>query len=156
MKKNAGFTLIELMIVVAIIAIIAAIAIPNLLQAVDRSKQKRSMADIRYLGTALEEYAIDNSFYPNVAAEAIVAGSAVVTSLQGDYARTIPSKDGWSFDLRYVSDTTVYTLGSLGKDALVGGNLTLSGGGGPTTNFDCDIIFSRGSFIQWPEGTQYD
>src|SRR5262244_2052256 len=55
-KREPGFTLIELLIVVAIIGIIAAIAIPNLLNAIDRSKQKRTMADMRSVGTACEEY----------------------------------------------------------------------------------------------------
>ncbi|MBI3447802.1 MAG: prepilin-type N-terminal cleavage/methylation domain-containing protein, partial [Acidobacteria bacterium] len=63
-KKTQGFTLIELLIVVAIIGIIAAIAIPNLLNAIDRGKQKRTMSDMRSVGTAVESYAVDNNFYP--------------------------------------------------------------------------------------------
>ncbi|MFQ5767678.1 MAG: prepilin-type N-terminal cleavage/methylation domain-containing protein [Acidobacteriota bacterium] len=155
-KKQKGFTLIELLIVVAIIGIIAAIAIPNLLNAIDRGKQKRSMADIRSLGTAVEEYAIDNSFYPNLAAETDIAGSAVETAVEPVYIRNAPTNDGWGFAMRYVSDTTVYTVGSRAKDGSSGGALTLSGTGGPMTDFDCDIIFSMGSFVQWPEGTQSD
>ncbi|MFQ5669626.1 MAG: prepilin-type N-terminal cleavage/methylation domain-containing protein [Acidobacteriota bacterium] len=155
-RKQEGFTLIELLIVVAIIGIIAAIAIPNLLNAIDRGKQKRSMADLRSVGTAVEEYAIDNSFYPNVAAEANIAGSAVETSIEPVYIRNAPTEDGWGFNMRYISDTTVYTVGSLAKDGAAGGNLTINSTNGRTTDFDCDIIFSNGSFVQWPEGTQAD
>ena len=155
-RKQSGFTLIELLIVVAIIGIIAAIAIPNLLNAIDRGKQKRSMADIRSIGTACEEYAIDNSFYPNVASEANIAGSAMETSVEPVYIRNVPTNDGWGFGMRYVSDTTEYTVGSLAKDGSGGGSLTLDGTGGPMQDFDCDIVFSNGSFVQWPEGTQTD
>src|SRR5450759_1932818 len=75
MKRNRkGFTLIELLIVVAIIGIIVAIAIPNLLHAIKRAKQKRTMADIRSIGTATEAYAIDNNRYPPSAANAYPTG----------------------------------------------------------------------------------
>jgi prepilin-type N-terminal cleavage/methylation domain-containing protein len=63
MQKKA-FTLIELLIVVAIIAILAAIAVPNFLEAQVRSKVSRSKADIRTLATGIEAYAIDNNKYP--------------------------------------------------------------------------------------------
>ena len=61
LRNSKGFTLIELLIVVAIIGIIAAIAIPNLLNAIDRGKQKRTMADMRSIGTSVESYAIDSN-----------------------------------------------------------------------------------------------
>src|SRR5438093_3958648 len=63
-NRESGFTLIKLQIVIAIIGILAAIAIPNLLSAVQRGKQKRTMADMRSLATAIEAYAVDNNVYP--------------------------------------------------------------------------------------------
>ncbi|MGI8907929.1 MAG: prepilin-type N-terminal cleavage/methylation domain-containing protein [Candidatus Sumerlaeaceae bacterium] len=59
-----AFTLIELLIVVAIIAILAAIAVPNLLEAQVRSKVSRVKADMRSLATAVESYRTDNNGYP--------------------------------------------------------------------------------------------
>ncbi|HBF32973.1 TPA: hypothetical protein DDW35_00280 [Candidatus Sumerlaeota bacterium] len=64
MKRNSAFTLIELLIVVAIIAILAAIAVPNFLEAQVRSKASRAMSDMRSLATAIEAYRVDENSYP--------------------------------------------------------------------------------------------
>ena len=58
-RGQKGFTLIELLIVVAIIGIIAAILIPNLLDALQKAKQKRTVGDIRAIGTAWFSWLID-------------------------------------------------------------------------------------------------
>ena len=59
-----AFTLIELLIVVAIIAILAAIAVPNFLEAQTRSKVARVQSDMRSASVAMEAYAVDNNVYP--------------------------------------------------------------------------------------------
>ncbi len=63
-SRLIAFTLIELLIVVAIIAILAAIAVPNFLEAQVRSKVSRAKADLRSLATAIEAYAVDHNEYP--------------------------------------------------------------------------------------------
>lgn len=62
--SRRAFTLIELLIVVAIIAILAAIAVPNFLEAQIRAKVSRVKSDARTLATAVEIYAVDNTKYP--------------------------------------------------------------------------------------------
>src|SRR5512140_2962255 len=59
-----AFTLIELLIVVAIIAILAAIAVPNFLEAQTRSKVSRCAADMRSIRTGIESYRVDQNHYP--------------------------------------------------------------------------------------------
>src|SRR5213594_4446701 len=108
-REGNGFTLIELLIVVAIIGIIAAIAIPNLLNAIDRGKQKRTMADMRSIGTAVESYAVDNNFYPKGMSSTGAAGvSSYVSPI---YIKTVPSLDGWNnaWDLDSTPGGTQYT-----------------------------------------------
>ncbi len=61
---SKAFTLIELLIVVAIIAILAAIAVPNFLEAQTRSKVSRVKSDHRTIATAMESYLVDNNWYP--------------------------------------------------------------------------------------------
>ncbi len=61
---NKGFTIIELLIVVAIIAILAAIAVPNFLEAQTRAKVSRVKNDLRTIATGMESYAADWSRYP--------------------------------------------------------------------------------------------
>ena len=63
-RLRAAFTLIELLIVVAIIAILAAIAVPNFLEAQTRAKVSRAKADMRTITTGLETYHIDHGQYP--------------------------------------------------------------------------------------------
>jgi len=149
MRKQKGFTLIELLIVVAIIGIIAAIAIPNLLNAIDRGKQKRTMADMRSIGTAIESYAVDNNFYPKGMANA--ASAAIGAHVSPIYIKTMPTTDGWSnvWDCDSTNTGAQYTITSSAKDGVQGTN-----NGGTTSVFESDIVFANGQFFQWPQGTQ--
>ncbi len=150
-KNQGGFTLIELLIVVAIIGIIAAIAIPNLLNAIDRGKQKRTMADIRSVGTAVEAYAVDVNFYPRNLTYGPL-GTTVAVHVEPTFIRQAPDTDGWGGDLSYGSDTlgTEYSVRSFAKDRVKSSTANT----GKTTDFDCDIIYMVGGFVAWPEGIQ--
>ena len=59
--RRGGFTLVEIMIVVAIIALLAAIAVPNFLRARKRSQATRILEDLRMIDSATDQYAIENN-----------------------------------------------------------------------------------------------
>jgi type IV pilus assembly protein PilA len=162
-RNNKGFTLIELLIVVAIIGIIVAIAIPNLLNAIQRAKQKRTMADMRSAGTAAEAYAVDFNHYPAAASITLPSGLSLGTvtfdepgkglnkQIAPTYIRLLPIVDGWSSYFTYgVSPLNQdYGIVSNGRNGASDAR-----NGGETTDFNEDIVFVDGQFLQYPAGAQ--
>ena len=137
-RKQNGFSLIELLIVVGIIGIIAAIGIPALMNAIDRAKQRRSMGDMRTLVIANATYFVDFQDY----------APALIDLQINDYVEVLVSSDGWGNPLVYTVGAQTYTLTSFGSDGVAG-----PAPPNPWENepFDPDIIVVDGMFTQAPD-----
>jgi prepilin-type N-terminal cleavage/methylation domain-containing protein len=162
MRRN-GFSVIELLIAVLIIGIIAAIAMGNYFNAVHRAKQKKTMADMRTTAVAWEARAVDVRQYNAAGAFTMLPASVtypqMVTMLIPTYVRDMSRTDGWGFPLEFTIDQAIgsgtgaagYAIRSPARDGQTEGNAYP---GGPTTDYDCDIVYASGQFIAWPEGVQ--
>ena len=153
--NKKGFTLVELLIVVAIIGIIAAIAIPNLLTALQKGKQKATMGDMKTIGGSVDAYITDWSWAPR-------GVGADVTGMNQPwfrpfYIKTFPTQDGWGgvFLWANVDGTDTYSIMSNGKDAAGGGPAGAPAYGimydvTQLRDFGNDIVFSDGAFTFGP------
>ena len=142
-----GFSLVELLIVVAVIGLIVAIAVPNLLNAIQRSRQTRTISDLRSISNGLGIYQQDYAKFP------VAASLGSFTAVSEDlvpFIGNVPIEDGWQKTFQYKSDGDTYTLASFGANLLADQPWS----SGKTSYFDEDIVILDGSFLQIPEGVQ--
>ena len=139
--NDRGFSLIELLIVLAVIGVLSTIAVPQLVRAYDRSRQRVSMADMRSIAAANGTYHVANGAFPTTFAD-----------LMPEYLNPVPPADAWNNAWAYerASDDD-YTLTSYGQDGVSGPAAPDPWMGDP---YDADLIVTNGAFTQAPTATQ--
>jgi general secretion pathway protein G len=127
---RSGFTLIEVLVVVVIIAILASIVAPNVFKHVDTAKNVAAQAQIATLGAALDAYRLDNGRYPTTEQGLASLWQQPATAprpsnWRGPYLRQPPPADPWgaSFVYRFPGEHTPngFDLSSMGADGAPGG-----------------------------------
>jgi general secretion pathway protein G len=138
-NRQRGFTLIEIMVVVVILAVLGALVVPKILGNVDKARITRAQADIRAIQTALDLYRLDNFKYPTteqgLAALVHQPADATITNYRAEgYLPSLP-KDPWGNLYMYTSpgpDGRDYEITTYGRDGKQGGE-----------GYDADISSSQ-------------
>jgi prepilin-type N-terminal cleavage/methylation domain-containing protein len=162
-----GFTLIELLIVIAIIGLIAAMLIPNLLDAMQKTKQKRTMAEMRITGTAMFSWLTDEvgaaaagQVNSNVVLASYGTAKSVATIqsiLVPTYLQALPSLDGWRFTYEYYLKTEdvharqVMLIRSRGRNNTAESTSNYTVTSFEPTDYDQDIVWADGFMVRWPQ-----
>jgi general secretion pathway protein G len=129
LSRERGFTLIEIMVVVIIIGLLAAVIVPSVVGKVGEARVAKTKQDIQALGTALTMYRLDNFKYPNTdqGLKALIqqpADPTIRNWRKGGYIQDGTLKDPWGNDYQYVYPGThgkEYDLYSYGADGQEGG-----------------------------------
>ena len=137
-SRERGFTLVEMIVVVAVLGILVAIVVPALLSAVNRSRQRRTMADMTNLATANGMAQVDSGrFVP------------VLANLSPNYMLNTPANDAWGNPWNYApgGNQLTYILTSFGRDGAAG-----PAPPNPWFNdpFEPDLVMNTGQFTQNP------
>jgi type II secretion system protein G len=93
-KQRKGFTLIEMLIVVVIVGILAALLIPQFITSIQKAKQKGTMQDMNGIAKSIIDYITDVGFAPEQSGP-MVAGSTFVEELRPFYVKAMPMVDQW-------------------------------------------------------------
>jgi len=125
---RGGFTLIEIMVVIVILGLLAAIVVPRLIGRTEEAKRTQSRVQIRSVQQALELFKLDNGFYPtsDQGLEALIripeSGRIPKNYRKGGYLERLP-KDPWGNPYVYVSPGLHgdYDISSYGADGVPGG-----------------------------------
>lgn len=128
-RTQGGFTLIEIMVVVVILGILAALVVPQVMSRPDQAKVTVAKGDIKAIAAALDMYKLDNFAYPSTqqGLEALVnkpSGNPQPKNWNRDgYLKRLP-KDPWGNDYQYLSPGTQgqFDLYSFGADGKPGGS----------------------------------
>ncbi|MCY1279717.1 Type II secretion system protein G [compost metagenome] len=128
-RSQSGFTLIEIMVVVVILGILAALVVPQVMNRPDQAKVTVAKGDIKAIGAALDMYKLDNFAYPSTqqGLEALVSrpsGNPPAKNWSKDgYLKKLPI-DPWGNPYQYLSPGSkgTYDLYSLGADGKEGGS----------------------------------
>ena len=156
-RRESGFTLLEILVVVGIIGIIAAIAVASYFIAIDRARQKRTVNDMRTIATAWEARATDMHSYASggyTFPTTPMTADALVAQLSPTYLREVPRYDGWNrpYDFAVSEDAKAYAIRSRGRDGAIDPGTEYTPG--ETPNPDCDIVYADGGFVTYPSVAQ--
>jgi len=142
------------------LGIISAIAIPNLLEAIERSRQKRAVGEVRTLATAIEAYETDRDTPPILLSGGggpweEVDASQLQSALAPEYLKSVPVNDPWGRPYLYgfnIEEKSFYLL-CLGRNGAREID-PLSWETRKTHCYESDILFAQEDFVQMPEGRQ--
>lgn len=125
-EQEAGLTLVEMIVVLAIIALVAALIVPNVIGRPDEARVTVANTDIRTISAALKMYRLDNGGYPTTTQGLKALAEKPTTpplpsNWSGEgYLGEVPL-DPWGNPYAYTSTGSAFTLQSLGKDGKPGG-----------------------------------